>query len=204
MRNIYQQILKVAVYFVLTFGLVIKVAGLSVAQVDETDYSNRSITITNKEFTYRFFIFNKPVNRKILENVTYYWYKAGKIHQNEKGYSGSLLDGRFEKYDLKGNLLKTGTFDKGVKDGLWKKWDGEGNLIEESSWRKGFRQYKIRYSEKGEILSKLNYKKGKLHGRCLIQTNEKDTTVYYRKGKPYTPFFNTLKRKLKSGKKEIN
>jgi antitoxin component YwqK of YwqJK toxin-antitoxin module len=174
------------------------------AQEDDMDYSNRSITLTNKEFTYRFFIYNKPVERKIRDNVTYYWYKAGKIHKNEKGYSGSLLDGRFEKYDLNGNLLEKGTFKKGVKDGLWKTWDMDGNLTEESSWKKGFRQNITRYSKTGEILSELNYKKGKLHGRCLLERNGKDTTVYYRNGEPHTPFFTKFKRKLRSESKENN
>jgi antitoxin component YwqK of YwqJK toxin-antitoxin module len=169
-------------------------------QKQELHYENRTVSITNDKYSYWFSVVNKPVKRKVKENVDYYWYKAGEIHKNEEGFTGSLLNGKFEKYDNKGNLIETGCFKKGVRHGLWKLWNEQGGLVRKTFWKKGFREQMIGYSESGEIKEIYNYKNAKKDGKCLFQKNGKDTTVYFKRGTVYTPLFIRVKRIVFEGK----
>ena len=67
----------------------------------------------------------------------YYWYSGNAIHSSQGGYSGRLLNGRYNEYYLNNNLKEQGNFNKGLKDGLWKSWNESGALSQVSNWKNG-------------------------------------------------------------------
>jgi len=171
----------------------------TIAQDGKGENKIRSMNVTAENYSSHFFILNHNGEKDIKENVTYFWYNAGKIHSNEEGYSGLLLHEKFQKYDMAGHMVQSGCFRRGLKIGIWKKWNNQGDLIEKAYWKKGRLKERLRYSAKNKLISHTQYKNGRLDGKCLIQKNEKDTVIYYRRGEPYTPLLKKLKRLLAPG-----
>ena len=73
----------------------------------------------------------------IKPNRIYYWYSDNGIHTSQGGFSGKLLNGRYEASYLNHNLKEQGTFKKGLKDGVWKSWNDDGTLSEAANWKNG-------------------------------------------------------------------
>jgi hypothetical protein len=73
-------------------------------------------------------------------NLFYYWYGTNIIHTTEGGYSGQLLNGKYNAYYPNKNLQEQGIFKKGLKDGLWKNWDEQGTLTATYKWKSGVLQ----------------------------------------------------------------
>lgn len=134
--------------------------------------------------------------------LTYYWFDGQKLHQNQGGFSGSLLHGTFEKKAAGGQMIEKGEFANGLKDGIWNTWDETGRLTGETKWQKGERAGKSYFfnPDTGEKTIS-NYRHNVQDGRYYVYRN--DSLVEkgkYRNGIPVKPktIFHFLKKKDKS------
>ena len=87
------------------------VISLTVYSQKEEKISHRPIVITSADsIVYANALMEVPKRHNTDIAKNYYWYASNKISTNKGGYSGKLLDGSFEVYDVHGNLLKQGFF----------------------------------------------------------------------------------------------
>lgn len=93
----------------------------------------------------------KDPNLKIDEEKNYVWYsqELGIIRTTEGGYSGNLLDGKYQAFDEKGNLIAQLNFKNGIKDGEEKRWNEEGKLVYKVIWKNGIATYTKFITEDG-------------------------------------------------------
>ena len=81
----------------------------------------------------------KPVTAKIhlKKDLFYTWYGANTIHSTQGGFSGRLLNGRYDEYYPDKSLKAQGTYKNGLKTGPWKDWKEDGVLVQQKSWIDG-------------------------------------------------------------------
>lgn len=115
--------------------------------------------IESNEMIYRFKVLLDDSNIKLDNTTYYYWFKDGKIHKNQGGYSGSLLSGRYSISSKQGALLEEGNYEIGRKEGKWKKWNTSGKLIELSNWKHG-KLHGVLYQYTDDEVIKKRYKHG--------------------------------------------
>lgn len=127
-----------------------------------------------------------PVKREPVINpdVIYYWFKAGRIHHTQGGYSGSLLNGHFSSFYLTKNLKEEGDFKKGVKSGFWRSWRENGVLERSAYYKKGLEHGRFMiYNDSGVVRQSGRMKDGKLHGNVKTYFSQDSVTnVFYRNG----------------------
>lgn len=58
---------------------------------------------------------------------TYYWYLRGKISHNTGGFSGKLLDGKYQVF-VQDRLALSGTYNEGKRSGDWVGWNNDGSI----------------------------------------------------------------------------
>jgi hypothetical protein len=58
---------------------------------------------------------------------TYYWYLRGKISHNTGGFSGKLLDGKYQVF-VQDRLVLSGTYNEGKRSGEWVSWNNDGSI----------------------------------------------------------------------------
>lgn len=79
-------------------------------------------------------------NKEIIFDVkkNYYWYtEFSKIKSTKGGTGGNLLNGSYNFYDLKGNLIIIENYSYGLKHGESKIWNSNGELMEIFKYDKG-------------------------------------------------------------------
>ena len=146
------------------------------------DFKYSMISSDESGNTYDFRILYKNVNIQLNQDVCYYWYRNGRLGFNMGNYSANLLDGKYEKFDLKGKLCEKGNFKFGTKDGNWTYWDTNGNIKKEERWNKGYLKLK-RSIDKDSVVVE-NYKNNLLHGTRSVQKNGQILlSQQYKKGK---------------------
>ena len=128
-----------------------------------------------------------PTNKPSLRlNRLYYWFSGNVIHTTQGGYSGKLLNGRYNEYFPSKSLKEQGSFDKGLKSGIWKTWTEDGVLTQEITWKEGVKNGEFTlYDEQGNIKQSGTFDDNQLnenvltyHGKDSIQT------VRYKAGVP--------------------
>jgi len=77
---------------------------------------------------------SKPHLKKTL---FYAWYSADVIHSTQGGYSGRLLNGKYNEFYLNKNLKEQGLYKNGLKTGPWKSWKEDGSLAAQVTWKNG-------------------------------------------------------------------
>ncbi len=98
--------------------------------------------------------------RKVRNDLRYYWYQEKHIVNTQGGYEGKLLHGYYIEFYANGQLKIKGQFRFGVQQGEWKYWDAEGNLQRVEHWRNNQLNGKTYLYEKGEISKIIWYKSG--------------------------------------------
>lgn len=156
-----------------------------------------------------------PLRREpvIDPDVTYYWFKAGRIHKTQGGFSGRLLNGHFTSFYLTKNLKEEGDFKKGTKSGLWLSWLENGVLERTAYYRNGLENGRFfTYDDSGIVKQTGRMKRGKLHGNIKTYvTQDSVASVYYKNGAvavkkkwlPKVSFFNLPKISLRRKAKHI-
>ena len=83
----------------------------------------RAVVIRSSDSAiYASILIDPPSKIDADDSKTYFWYSMNEIHSNKGGFSGYLLHGKIEIFDMHKNLLTLGNFDEGLKDGNWKEW----------------------------------------------------------------------------------
>jgi hypothetical protein len=102
-----------------------------------------------------------------LNDKTYYWYAFDRIHCNEGGWSGNLLHGSFQVFNVQNDLIEEGQFEKGLKQGDWFFWNADGTIKQKTEWEDGEKSRMIEY-EAGKLVKEISYKNGMLHGKTIF------------------------------------
>ncbi len=99
----------------------------------------------------------------------YFWYLNGAIGSNYGGYTGKLLHLDYTAL-LNDKLVRSGSFNKGLKDGWWISWYENGMIKEIYSYRKGalYGKYFL-FDDAGNNMSKGRYKDGKFHNKFSLK-----------------------------------
>ena|ERR1035437_2832404 len=114
--------------------------------------------------------------QKPQPEYNYYWYDAGKINHNTGGFSGKLLQGKYEVFDNQQKMRVKGTFEYGLMTGNWTRWYSNGNIQTVCTYKKGLPQGKVEtYTVAGKLRSVLNYRNGLLQGKSYFY--QPDTTI---------------------------
>ncbi|TKG88107.1 hypothetical protein EYV94_27625 [Puteibacter caeruleilacunae] len=169
-----------AKYILISVGLLL-LSQYSFAQ----DLLLRRVSFKTGAYNYSIYVPYNQQTPKISNRCVYYWYEQGKIHQNQGGFSGLLLEGSFEKCTLTGFLIEKGEFKGGLKNGEWKKWDLKGNLIYSEYWKDGYREGPSwEYDATNKKVTTCNYKNSMLHGEYKIMVGDSLVkSLKYNKGR---------------------
>lgn len=152
------------------------------AQTHDTDGQTRLVVINQngKEIHCRLLI--DKVELKLDLRTDYYWYQNEQIRKNRGGYSGDLLHGTYKSFDSEKCLIEEGLFLYGRKEGIWKLWDKNGNLLRTNSWENGLKNGLDQYYISNNQFVKENYKDNRLHGRRIMQSKDSIHYEFYRNG----------------------
>lgn len=120
--------------------------------------------VKTDSFKCEFFVSNNLIrNFNIHDSLTYYWCKAQKLFATQGGFSGQLVNGKFNKFYHTGQLAEQGSFKMGLRHGEWKLWHPNGFLKETCKYRYGkIKGRLVRYNLKGKVIAEEKYRKGKL------------------------------------------
>ena len=124
---------------------------------------NHLISFSENDRTVKAYIcLERPAKYKPQKKFTYHYYYKNKIHQNQGGYTGSLLHGRIEVSNAEKQLVEQGNFKYGLKHGRWVRWHENGKIAEINHWRKGYKHgVSTVYDQSGVLITKYKYVKGK-------------------------------------------
>ena len=111
--------------------------------------------------------------RKIRNDLRYYWYKDKHIVNTQGGYEGKLLHGYYIEYYTNGQLKIKGTFHYGVQQGEWKYWDTDGNLQRIENWKNNQLNGKSSLYDKGKLVKEIEYKSGNKVSEKEVVSGEK-------------------------------
>ena len=118
----------------LLFLLLLFISNLSVSQNLQT--KEHKIKYSNGRATFNVCI--NPPNLELNENLKYNWFsEESGIKETQGYYSDYPLHGRYEFFDLNGNLRSSNYYYLGQNDGKWFKWDENGNIVEKGTYSKG-------------------------------------------------------------------
>lgn len=108
---------------------------------------------------------------------SYYWYSGNQVQITQGGYSGKLLNGRYNEYYLNKNLKEQGEFKAGLKIGLWRSWNENGSLAQVINWKNGLRSGDFSvYDESGKPKQAGTYSHDQLDGK-LVTYVSKDSVL---------------------------
>jgi antitoxin component YwqK of YwqJK toxin-antitoxin module len=140
-------------------------------------------------------ILNNAPSIKPHSALTYHYHHVGSIHQTQGGYTGNLLDGKWETTYPDRSLQSQGQFDNGLKTGTWRYWHPNGRLQKEDRWKTGqLHGAFFEYDEDGNLLKRGNYRKGRLHGLLKVLENGRAIEkTWYRKGEPTGGFWDRFR-----------
>jgi len=127
----------------------------------------------------------KPVEMVSIESAAaYYWFSGNQINTTQGGYSGKLLNGKYQDFYLNKNLKEAGWFDKGLKSGLWKSWTENGILKDEYTFNAGAKNGDyVKYDTIGKVFEKGSFKQDLLSGKQERVVGDSTVTIYYQQGK---------------------
>lgn len=152
----------------------------------QTVLEKQTSRVTTVEADHSITAYVLPIKREPVmdPDVTYYWFKAGRIHHTQRGYSGRLLNGHFSSFYLTKNLKEEGDFKKGIKSGFWRSWRENGILERSAYYRNGQENGRFfAYGDSGEVKQTGRMKDGKLHGNVKMYVSQDSVTnVYYKNG----------------------
>ena len=134
--------LGIFTYFFLMVGSLFFLTNSIFIGDEESKNKREKIHINTESFSIETHIEINKKKIKIDEHLTYFWYKARKINSTKGGYSGSLLDGGYDKFNKDKKLIQQGNFKRGLKHGVWKSWHENGELKSSCNYRKGLKRGK--------------------------------------------------------------
>jgi len=181
--------------YVLFFLLLFPSKGFPQREVKKSN--TREVIVMQDDTLIRANILTGKADIKLVEQLEYFWYRAGIITSNRGGYSGKLLHGSYHEF-ANGKLICKGWFENGLKTGKWAYWYDNGNISEISTWGKGQRDGEFaQYDITGNIITMGNHKDGLLHGEVSIHQGDSLVIKKYRKGEEKIPRIRVERRPVK-------
>lgn len=168
----------------------ILVADLAMGQYSSDNLLTHKIIVNHENYTIVAYV--KPTHKIYVESDRlYYWFSTNQIKSTQGGYSGKLLNGRYQEFFLNKNLKEWGAFSAGLKTGKWKSWDETGKLKEEYYWDSGRKNgVYSKYDSVGKLVEKGKYRNNLLNGKQTVMTGDSTKINYFKKGKPtHKPHF---------------
>lgn len=131
----------------------------------------------------------EPVKQVSLDtDKRYYWFSSDQINSTQGGFSGKLLNGRYEEFYANKNLKEKGHLDKGLKTGIWKRWDEKGKLKDDYTWNLGsLNGIYHKYDSVGKVLETGKYKNDLLNGKQYTYAGTAVKELRYKDGKVVVP-----------------
>lgn len=118
-----------------------------------------------------------------IPSLNYYWYYDNKIHFNQGGYSGKLLNGNYQVFDGTNKLIEKGQFKNGLKFNSWTQWFANGKIKRIQIYKEGNQEGQAKvFNEQGKLLVIENYKNGKLNGKITYFTGDTFNTKRFADG----------------------
>jgi len=160
----------------------------SFSQKLKLNTSQKEIVVTYADSTIKANISTvlKKINPK--NNIEYTWYSSNSIKTNYGGFSGKLLDGPYQVFDLKNRLITQGRYLNGLRHGTWKFWLSDGTLSSLVPYIKGQKNGQAEYNNPEKNTTQIiNFKKDLLNGWSVLTDNKKNYVeqTHYKSGKKH-------------------
>lgn len=149
------------------------------------EYLSYSVTAHYPDHTVVTYV--KPADKVHLSDKNlYYWFSAGQVNVTRGGYSGKLLNGKYQDFYMDKSLRESGKFDRGLKTGEWRNWTNTGQLAATYSFKQGKKQgHYVKYDSTGRALEKGTYRDDLLDGRLESLAGDSTVVTWYKAGKVY-------------------
>jgi len=129
----------------------------------------RNISILSKDSVVKTTVLDKVPKVKTILGTDYYWYYNNQICHNEGGFSGKLLNGKYQVFTSQNKLITEGEFLNGVMTGTWKYWYINGKMKCMAIYHKGKLDGTIDFFDIYGIKTRqVDYKAGLKHGKEYI------------------------------------
>lgn len=131
--------------------------------------------VLEKDFYIDCYVAISPKKMKYNDTLSYYWFKAQKIHHTQGVSAGYPLHGTYSKHYNSGQIAEKGTFDKGLKSGVWRTWYISGKIKAVRHYKNGILNGNFElYNENGELVTKGHYKNGiQKENKAIEEEDEK-------------------------------
>ncbi|MEL7147265.1 MAG: hypothetical protein AAFO69_12905 [Bacteroidota bacterium] len=150
-------------------------------QIPETTQQLKK-SISKGDTLHLFYIPYAPKQIKTADDLTYFSFRFGEMHQTQGAVVGTPLDGPYELF-YKRILLAKGNYNKGLKNGLWYQWNVDGLLMSVIEYRNGKRNGLSKfYGPEGEVEKFQQYKNDLKQGIGLYENAGKAYYLKYRAG----------------------
>lgn len=159
---------------VLLIGILSTNLTISFSQHYEPFKNSRQVIVTSGDsVVYTYISTHRKINTKPDNNKTYYWYDVNLIQNNKGGYSGSLLHGPYEVYNISGKLVRKGIMQNGLPNGTWNYWNNQGQLIKTEKWKEGILSKEYIYNNRGNRVKSTDMSK-KENTKHLFKKNKQN------------------------------
>jgi hypothetical protein len=178
-------------------------SGIAVTQ--RITKSKYEVILRTNEGTIRTWVSAEKKGIRPKPDRFYYGYYLQGLFCKQGELQGKPLNGEFQRYDLKDNILESGRFRYGLKEGLWRQLAPDGTLTESSEYKKGLLNGQRIIYKNGKPNLQEKYKRGKLIGKPkylnpLIEQERGETKIE----KIKKMFHKLIKRKDNKSNVEFN
>jgi hypothetical protein len=139
-------------YISLLFILCFSLSAYGQLSILKKNNVRKAIVSTKDSIAYVTIYNSDATNINVSEKKIYTWYANHKIHSNLGAFSGYLLHGEYEAFDLDGNLITQGNFHNGTHDGKWLFFKENGIPKKQEIWDKGVLKEQVLFNSRGEII----------------------------------------------------
>nr|WP_068893384.1 hypothetical protein [Pedobacter panaciterrae] len=159
------------------------IVNLAMGQYSTKDFLTHKVIVNHDDYTVVAYV--RPTNKIYVESDRlYYWFSTNLIKSTQGGYSGKLLNGRYQEFFLNKSMKEWGAFSAGLKTGKWKSWDEAGKLKEEYYWDSGKKNgIYSKYDSVGKVAEKGKYRNDLLNGKQTVFIGDSTQITYFKKGK---------------------
>ena len=147
-------------YYLILVGIVLIFSTLSCKVNEGFDTNVKQRNFDDCTCTFR--VTEKIIHSQFINKTKqYHSFYNGQFSVNQGGYSGLLLDGKFNKISQNGIIEEDGCFRKGLKVGTWTYRDSTGLIIRQEKWFRGFKYGKTKIYYPDGSVEVLKYRKNK-------------------------------------------
>lgn len=141
-------------------------------EISKDLYLKRSIRQDNQNFQFKVLENSSEDDYSYKQHKFYYWFKSQIVVCTQGAASGQLLHGVFESFCDNKQLSSKGVFLKGLKNGVWTYWNQKGIIIKTETWDYGVKRGDEKhYDDHGTLLTTIDY------GFKKIQRVTKDSII---------------------------